>query len=119
MDDSDSEFSTGDLGPGMTAVFHHMEKKNLASKIAITALFFVGVVACGGCIWLFQSWQESKQSAINAAYWDLLPQTPTTINNRYHEYHVVFTDSVERFRFDGADTKLVEELVQRYELQPA
>jgi hypothetical protein len=29
------------------------------------------------------------------------------------------TDSVERFRFDGAADKLVEELVRRYELKPA
>ena len=96
-----------------------MNKQESRKKFVFTAIVLICVAIGGGGIWLFQSWKATRQAALDAAYRDFLPESLANITNRYHQKQVVFTDSVERFRFDGADEKLLEELVKRYELKPS
>ena len=96
-----------------------MHKQKSTTKIIIAAFLLFCVAIGGAGIWLFQSWQEAKQAAVDAAYSEFLSEASPAISNRYHDRQGFLTDTVERFRFDGADEKLVEKLVQRYELKPA
>lgn len=103
----------------LTRLSDQMHKQKSTTKIII-AVFLLFCVASGSLgVWLFQSWQEAKQAALDAAYQEFLPEASPAISNRYHDQQGFLTDTVERFRFDGADEKLVKELVQRYELKPA
>jgi hypothetical protein len=56
---------------------------------------------------------------VDAAYRDLLPEGTWSVRDRLYEKRQVFTDGVERYRFDGADQALVDALVGRYRLTPA
>jgi hypothetical protein len=96
-----------------------MNKQKSRTKSFFAAILLFCVAVGVGGIWLCQSWKVTRQAALDAAYRDFLAEALPNITNRYHQKHVVFTDSVERFRFDGGDEKLVEKLVQRYEVKPA
>ncbi|MDE0865068.1 MAG: hypothetical protein OSA98_14840 [Rubripirellula sp.] len=96
-----------------------MNAQRSTTKTIIATLLLLGIAVGGGGICLFQSWKITRQVALVTANRDFLSEALPDATNRYHQKHVVFPDSVERFRFDGADEKLVEELVQRYELKPA
>ena len=103
----------------LTRLSGQMQKQKSTTKIIIAA-FLLFCVAIGGVgARLFQSWKEAKQTSLDAAYGEFLSEASPAISNRYHDQQGFLTDTVERFRFDGADEKLVEELVQRYELKPA
>lgn len=87
-------------------------------KTTITiAVLFLGIAVAAGLLW--QILQSRRQAEIDAAYRAFLPEGPWSISNRYYEKQLVFTDGVERFRFDGAKPALVDRLVEEYELTRA
>ncbi len=71
-----------------------------------------------GSVWLVQRHEEINRNELDNAFRELLPGTFSAITNPYYEKQGVFTDSVERFRFDGADEPLVAQLVKKYNLNP-
>ena len=86
------------------------------TKLFLSGLFLLAIGACAGCIW-FSQWQEDvQQNELEAAYQYFLPETSATITNQYYEKQAIFTNSVARFRFDGADETLVASIVDKYDL---
>lgn len=68
---------------------------------------------------VMQYQEEVKQSELEAAYNTLLPEYANQIHNRYYDRREVFTDRVERFRFDVSDDSIVDYLVKTYEMTRA
>ena len=89
------------------------------TKLALFVLFLCSIGAFVEGVWLYQRWEDVKQSELEAAYRNFLPEPSAPITNRYYEKQVVFTDSVERFRFDGVEEALVDHIVQKYNLSLA
>ena len=75
-----------------------MHKQKSTTKIIIAVVLLFCVVSGSVGIWLFQSWQEAKQAALDAAFHEFLPEASPAISNRYHEQQGILRDTVERFR---------------------
>ncbi|MFT5107172.1 MAG: hypothetical protein ACI9UA_002801 [Pseudoalteromonas tetraodonis] len=86
-------------------------------KLLIGMTAIIAIASCGA--WAWQSWRASEIRRLDTAYAELFPLPPPGIGNRYHSKTEAFTDTVERYRFDGGSQPLVEQLIQRFQLAPA
>jgi hypothetical protein len=82
----------------------------------------VTIIGVGIGVWFAVSGIPGRSDQgvqVDAAYRDLLPEGTWSVRNRLYDKRQVFTDGVERYRFEGADQALVDALVGRYRLAPA
>jgi hypothetical protein len=96
-----------------------LNELNLITRVSIILLNVVAVTCAG--IWFRVSQVDEpswRRAGMDAAYRELVPEGAWSIDNRRYETRQVFTDSVARYRFDGANEKLVYALIARYDLSP-
>ena len=90
-------------------------------KSIIVVVFVVGI--CSAIVWYTQHLTEQAEAdlryRLETVYQEFLPEGEWFTSHRYYEKQEVFTDAVERFRFDGANQTLVNHLVQKYRLSLA
>lgn len=88
-----------------------------AKRCFIGAIALLVIASCS--VWAWQSWKALEKRRLDSAYAELFPQPPPGIDKRYHSKTEAFTDTVERYRFDGGSQPLVTQLIQRFHLTPA
>jgi hypothetical protein len=96
---------------------HHLTMKMHTKKLLIGMVAIIAIASCSA--WAWQSWNASEKRRLDTAYAGLFPQPPLGVKNRYHSKIEAFTDTVERYRFDGGNQLLVKQLIQRFQLTPA
>ena len=94
-----------------------MSKRKLIMQAAIAGGLLLGIAGVGvGCVHV---WQSAHQARLDEAYVMLLPAPTLAVTHRHYEVRGAFTDTVERFRFEGGTPTLVQAIAERHGLQPA
>ncbi len=94
-----------------------MPKRKPIMKAAIAGGLLLGIAAGG--VGFVGAWRSAHQARLVEAYVMLLPASTPVITHRHYEARGAFTDTVERFRFEGGTPELVQAIAERHGLQPA
>ena len=89
-------------------------KQTLTLEIAGVLVLSIGIAS----FVMVRAWRSAHQARLDEAYLALLSHPSPPITNRHYEVRGAFTDTVERFWFEGGDQTLVQALIQRHHLQP-